>query len=99
MLIVTGTIEVPEGALDKARPAIRDMVAATLAEEGCITYGFWQDLEVPGRLRVYEEWRDRAALEAHFQSAHMAAFRETLGALGPVSRHIVAIEAGAVSPL
>jgi quinol monooxygenase YgiN len=99
MLIVTGIIEVPAEAFEAARPALRKMVAATLEEPGCITYAFWQDPDNPGRLRVYEEWEGRAALEAHFATEHMAEFRAALAELGPVSRDIVAIEAGAVERL
>lgn len=99
MLIVTGLITVPDGAFEAARPAIRRMVAATLTEPGCITYGFWQDPEQPDRLRVYEEWQDRAALEAHFATPHMAEFRAALAEIGPVDRDIVAIEAGRVETL
>ena len=99
MLIVTGVIEVPEGAFEAARPAIKRMVEATLAEEGCITYGFWQDPDSPNRLRVYEEWRDRAALEAHFEAPHMADFRAALAELGPIRREVKAIEAGRVEQL
>ena len=75
------------------------MVKATLEEDGCITYGFWQDPEKPTRFRVYEEWESRAALDAHFATAHMVVFRAALGALGPIKREIKAIEAGAVTPL
>ena len=99
MLIVTGTVEVPIDAYEKARPAIDAMVAATLAEEGCITYGFWQHPNLPTQFRVYEEWEDRAALEAHFRSPHMAQFRSELSTLGEIRRDIKAIEAGAVTPL
>lgn len=99
MLIVTGIIEIPEGAFEQVRPAIRRMVEATLAEPGCMTYGFWQDPDRENRLRVYEEWEGRAALDAHFATAHMAEFRAALAEIGPIRREIVAIEAGAREPL
>ena len=99
MLIVTGIITIPEGALETARPAIATMVAETLKEPGCITYGFWVDPEDAKRLRVYEEWQNRDALEAHFATPHMATFREILGTLGPISRDLVTIQAGEVTKL
>ena len=99
MLIVTGIIEMPEDAFEAARPALRKMTAATLEEPGCIIYGFWQDPDNPGRLRVYEEWEGRAALDAHFASEHMAEFRAAMAEIGPISREIVAIEAGQVEPV
>lgn len=99
MLIVTGIIEIPDGAFEAARPAIARMVEATLAEPGCITYGFWRDPDRDNRLRVYEEWEGQAALDAHFASAHMAEFRAALAEIGPIRREIMAIEAGRMTPL
>ena len=99
MLIVTGIITITDGDLDKARPAIAQMVAETLKEPGCITYDFWVHHSEPTRLRVYEEWQDRAALDAHAASAHMGVFRAALGQLGPMTRDLVTIEAGDVKPL
>ncbi len=36
----------------------------------------------PGLIRVFEAWRDQAALDAHFQTPHMAAWRASLAGLG-----------------
>jgi quinol monooxygenase YgiN len=39
-------------------------------------------------LRLSETWRDRASLAAHFETAHMAAFREALRAEGQIRSEI-----------
>ena len=42
MLILNGTVRVPEGGLEKLREAAAAQVAATLEEPGCIRYAFAQ---------------------------------------------------------
>ena len=66
MLIVTGTVEVSTDGVDKAIAAAQRMVAETVKEPGCLIYEFSQILGQANRFRVYEEWQDQAALEAHF---------------------------------
>lgn len=81
MLIVLAKAKVGEGALDAARGAIADMVAASNAEEGCIAYAFTQDLGDPSILHIVEKWQDDAALAAHFATPHMAAFGAAIAGL------------------
>lgn len=94
MLIVTGVIEIEPGGLEKARKAAQEMVEATLQEDGCLIYEFSQILGSDTRFRVYEEWQDRTALEAHFEAPHMTVFRAALAEIGIVSREIYAVAGG-----
>lgn len=51
---------------------VRDeMLAATRAEPGCITYRFYQDVEDPNAFSFVEEWASWEALEGHFRSEHV----------------------------
>jgi quinol monooxygenase YgiN len=79
MLIVLAKAKV--GAVDAARAAITDMVAASNAEDGCIAYNFAQDALDPGVLHIVEKWQDDAALAAHFATPHMAAFGAAIAQL------------------
>ncbi len=99
MLIVTGTIEINAENVESARAAAVKMMAETRKENGCHVYEFSQLVEAPHRFRVYEEWSDEAALKAHFDTPHMAAFREALGEIGVTARRIETIEAGPRKPL
>jgi quinol monooxygenase YgiN len=81
MLIVLAKAKVGEGALEQARTAIADMVAASNAEEGCIAYAFTQDLGDPAILHIVEKWQDDAALAAHFATPHMTAFDAAIAGL------------------
>ena len=99
MLIVTGVVEVSDAAVEKAIAAAQEMVAETLKEPGCLIYEFSQILGQATRFRVYEEWQDQAALEAHFATPHMAVFRAALGEVGLTSRELYTITGGQKQPL
>lgn len=78
MVIVMGTVRVDPDAVQRLRPAMEAMTAASRAEDGCLTYAYALDLLEPGLVRVSELWTDRASLEAHFKTAHMATWRTAL---------------------
>ena len=93
MVIVMGTVRVDPEAIERLRPAMEAMMAASRAEDGCLTYAYALDLLEPGLVRVSELWTDRASLEAHFKTAHMATWRQALA--GQVrERDIKLYEAG-----
>lgn len=102
MIQINGTIQLAPGTV-AAKPdvveAIRAMVAASRAEEGCITYTFAQDMSDPDVLIIYEQWRDLEALGAHGASAHMAEFRKVLAANPPVSASLRRYETDEGTPL
>lgn len=75
------------------------MMMETQKEKGCLHYAFSTDLARPNRFQLSEVWDSAASLEAHFQSAHMAAFRAGLAQLRIQQRAVQryrAIEAGDV---
>lgn len=80
MLIVTGSVTARADTLDALREAALAHVARSRGEPGCLTHSVHVDCENPLRLFFYEEWSDRAALDAHFAQpgshAFMAAVRE-----------------------
>lgn len=99
MLIVTGTIEINPDNVEAARVATAAMVAETVKEAGCQVYEFSQIVGAEHRFRVYEEWDDEAALQAHMKTPHMAAFRAALGEAGIVSRAVYMVKGGEKAPL
>ncbi|MGB3856664.1 MAG: putative quinol monooxygenase [Methanosarcina flavescens] len=48
----------------------KNLVEATLKEEGCIEYGLHQDLENSGVITFLEEWEDENSLDRHLHSSH-----------------------------
>lgn len=85
MIQINGTIIIDDSFDDQAFAAVTAMMEATRQEDGCLEYTTARDLSDPHRLILLERWRDRAALDAHFASPHMAAFREALARTPPQS--------------
>ena len=88
MIVVSGTNEVAAKDAERAIEAAIPLAKETRKEPGCRFYSFYQDIESPGVFRVFEEWDDDAALKAHFQTPHMAAFRAVLGEIGVLNRDV-----------
>ena len=88
MIVVLGTIRIPPGTLDDIRPAMAEMIAASQREDGCIAYSYALDVLDDGLIHVVEKWRDREALDAHFQTDHLHAWREKFGRLGISDRNL-----------
>ena len=99
MIQINGTIKLGKPMDAATRKAMVEMVRASRAEDGCLDYAFAQDLADPDTLILFERWRDRDALAAHGQSAHMAEFRGVMAANPPVSREIRVYETDEGQPL
>lgn len=92
MILVIGTFRIPPANLQMALPVMESVIVATLAEDGCIAYSYAQDVLDPGLIHVSEKWRDRAALDAHFRTAHMQAWIAERTLLGLGDRDIRVFE-------
>ena len=62
MIYVIAELRIRTEMADKAFAAARKMVAATLKEDGCISYDMHQSVTDPSRLIVVERWSSREAL-------------------------------------
>lgn len=91
-ILIAGTVRVPPENLAAFKPHMLAMLEASRAEDGCLTYSYAEDVAEPGLIRVYEAWRDLAALDAHFQTAHMAAWRAAWPQFGVGDRRLVLYE-------
>jgi quinol monooxygenase YgiN len=99
MLVVAGTIR-----LDPARrqDAIREALAvmeATRREPGCISYTFSADLADPAVFHLFEEWESQEALDAHFETPHMATFQAAMGGFGIQEMTVRKYSGASVGPL
>ncbi len=99
MIVVTGEIELhPEDAWPAIFHAVR-LMAASEAEDGCLCYRVYADLINPRRFRVYEEWRDESALEAHARSRHMIEFAERMREFRVLDRALKRMDVEESAPL
>jgi quinol monooxygenase YgiN len=99
MLILAGTLRVSADGLDRARPAMQAMIEASRAEPGCLAYSYAQDVLEPGLIHVHEAWTDRAALDAHFASAHIVAWRASWPDIGVHDRRLKLYETPGPEPI
>ena len=53
----------------------------------------------PGLVHIQERWTDRASLDAHFASPHMAVWRALREELGVGERNLAIYELGEGKPL
>jgi quinol monooxygenase YgiN len=95
VIAVLGTFRFPLEAVERARPLMRAVIEATLAEPGCIAYSYAEDVAEPGLFRVMEQWDSRDALAAHFATPHMKAWGKQRAALGFFDRRIALHEMSA----
>lgn len=93
MIILAGTIRIAPGKRQAAQGAIERMVHATRAEEGCVSYAFAFDVLDDHLVRIFEVFRDEAALAVHRASPHMAAWRGEWPAIGVGERDMWHYEA------
>ena len=68
---------VHEGRMEEFLAVVRAHGERTLAlEPGCLRFDLLQPADAPDTVFLYELYRDEEALQAHWDSAHMAAYRE-----------------------
>ena len=72
-------------ALVGRAPELVDLLRTThqqaRAEPGCVAYASAEVIGDPGHYLVVHEWRDEAALEAHYTSANFRHYQQHVGEL------------------
>ena len=80
MIFVVATIVLKSGQrgefVEKANELV---VQQTRAERGCLFYDLTESTSDPNLAIFVERWDSREALEAHFSSPHMVAWRPVSG--------------------
>lgn len=99
MLLIIGTVRLPAGLLDAARPSMESMIEASRAEAGCLEYSYAEDVLDRGLIHVKERWTDRKALDGHFNSAHIAVWRDAGASIGIRERNLRLYEVGEPQPI
>lgn len=98
MIVVAGTITFdPEHHGDMVTAANR-VAEVTRTEQGCISYEFFADLNEPGRLHLFEEWKSVADLERHLEEPHLTDFYSALQASGVRTRDITRYQVSSHGP-
>lgn len=82
LLTIVARIKAKPGMEQRMQQDLLRLLTPTRAESGCITFDLLQDTNDPTVFVLYENWKDQAALDAHFQQPSvkqvLQAYEETL---------------------
>lgn len=82
LLTIVARIKAKPGLEARMQQDLLTLLAPTRAESGCITFDLLQDTTDPAIFVLYENWKDQASLDAHFQQPYvkqvLQAYEETL---------------------
>jgi quinol monooxygenase YgiN len=82
LLTIVARIKAKPGMETRMQRDLLNLLAPTRAESGCITFDLLKDTADPTVSVLYENWKDQAALDAHFQQPYvkqvLQAYEETL---------------------
>jgi quinol monooxygenase YgiN len=79
VLVLTAFVEVAAQDREAIQAALPNVIASSQAEDGCEDYGCYEDTQSPGRYVFIERWRDKASLDRHLATLHMAAWMKVAG--------------------
>lgn len=68
------TLKAKEGKGDELGQRLAEVVEPTRAEPGCINYDVHRSADDESVWVVYENWRSKADLDAHFETPHIKEF-------------------------
>lgn len=75
-IIVTGNIKVKPDKKEEFIALSRTFIQPSRSESGCISYSFYEDESEDNTFLFFEIWRNRAALDYHFQTPYFHEFVE-----------------------
>ena len=81
MYTIIGTVTARPETRDELHKLLMAQVAPTRAEAGCINYDYHVDAADPCAFVFYENWINKAALDAHLAMPHLQPLFSQLGRL------------------
>lgn len=99
VIVIAGHLRVKPERRDEWMEAALAMSRASQAEDGCVTYRFYADLEDPNLILLFEVWESEAALEAHFKTDHIAEYRSKIADLVAAPSKLTRYEVSSSQPL
>ena len=81
VIVVTGRAHVPAEHRARFVEVATEMCTRSRADDGCVGYRVYEDLEQPERYVFVEEWADEDALQRHFTQPHTRTFMRDLAGL------------------
>ena len=75
-------IQVEESKREQVLALAKELVAASLKDEGCIAYDIFESSTRRDVMMICETWKDAASLDAHSKSAHFTTLVPQIESLG-----------------
>jgi len=75
-IVVAGNIKVKPDKRDEFIALSKTFIDPSRSEPGCITYSFYEDETEDNTFLFFEIWRNKAALDYHFQTPYFHEFVE-----------------------
>ena len=79
MIVLQATIPVATDHREEMIEAAIELAEQSRAEDGTIDYRVTTDIEEPSVFRVFEQYEDEAAMNAHLESDHYERFQNRIG--------------------
>lgn len=98
MVIVIARWRPQAGRRDELTALLREVQAASRADDGCLNYGYYSNVADPDSFIAVEEWRDEEALRVHLHTPHVARLVAALPELAE-QLEIVSHEVASTGPL
>src|ERR1700733_1503849 len=71
-LDVVAVIAAKPGSEPTVEAALRELVAASKNDQGCLSYDLFVSESVPGTFITIEKWQSQEDIDAHMASPHIA---------------------------
>ena len=81
-ILIAAHIDVEPAQRDACLTTAQPYIDGALSQTGCMRYSWAADLNLPGRILVFEEWTDEDALAQHFKGSHYAGMRDHIAEHG-----------------
>ena len=75
-------IRLKPGTEEKFAAEAAKAAKATAAEPGCEHYAFFEDLEAPGTVILFEKWKSTAALKSHLEQPYTVSLLKQIVDIG-----------------
>jgi len=66
--------KIKEGQLGAFVDYMREMIALTKAEDGCVAYDLYEAIDRSGEVVMVEIWESKEALDRHMETEHFKKF-------------------------
>ena len=83
-IIIYAIIDFPPENVDAFLTEGDSLIKGALSQPGCLNYDWAKDLNHAGRVRVFEQWADEAALANHFGGQWFAGMGGHVQKFGPL---------------